>query len=95
MLMRISTKQYFEIPTLTQSMIAYRILTEAFWIFQRKTASWECCLHALLKRWQISFLRLNVLTWICADEDGRACNKLYRHINSILTAVHYSDAVYF
>ena len=74
-------------------MIAYGILTEAFWKFQ--IALWECCLHALLKKLKISFLRLNVLTWICADEDGRACNKLYRRINSMLATVHYSDAVYF
>ena len=27
----------------TQSMIAYKILTEYFWKFQRKITLWECC----------------------------------------------------
>ena len=39
---------FFKKPRHTRSMIAYMILTEYFWKFQWKTASWECCQCALL-----------------------------------------------
>ena len=42
------TMHYFGIPRNTQSMIAYKILTECFWKFQWKIALWECCEHAPL-----------------------------------------------
>ena len=34
---------HFGFPRHTQSMIAYRILTEYFWELQWKVALWECC----------------------------------------------------
>ena len=37
------TIHYFGNPRHTQSMVAYMILTEYFWKFQRKIAFWECC----------------------------------------------------
>ena len=37
------TMHYFGIPRHTQSMIAYKILTEYFWKFQWWIALWECC----------------------------------------------------
>ena len=37
------TMHYFGIPTHTQSMIAYKILTEYCWKFQWEIALWECC----------------------------------------------------
>ena len=35
------TMHYFGIPRHTQSLIAYRLLTEYFWKFQYKNALWE------------------------------------------------------
>ena len=37
------TMHYFGIPRHTQSMMAYKILTEYFWKSQWKIALWECC----------------------------------------------------
>ena len=37
------TMHYFTIPRHTQSIIAYKILTEYFRKFQWKVALWECC----------------------------------------------------
>ena len=37
------TMHSFGIPRHTQSMIAYKSLTEYFWKFQCKIALWECC----------------------------------------------------
>ena len=37
------TMHYFGNPGHSHSMIAYKILTEYFWKFQRKIALWECC----------------------------------------------------
>ena len=37
------TMHYFGIPRDIQSMTAQMILTEHFWIFEWKTALWECC----------------------------------------------------
>ena len=42
--------RYFEIPRRTQSLIAYKTLTEYFWKFQWKIALWEQCQHTLLER---------------------------------------------
>ena len=37
------TIHHFGNPRHTQSMVAYKILTEYFWKFQRKIALWVCC----------------------------------------------------
>ena len=37
------TMHYFGIPGHIQSMIAYNLLPEYFWKFQRNIALWECC----------------------------------------------------
>ena len=37
----------YGIPRQTQSMKAYKILTEYFWEFEFNVALWECCKHTL------------------------------------------------
>ena len=41
---------YFGIPRHTQSVIAYNILSEYSWKFQRKIALLEFCSHSLLDK---------------------------------------------